>query len=248
MQTAAGELLGVNTTESFQAVITKLKGIASTLDCILLTGDLSQDGSRESYERIAAFLEPLSIPVYFIPGNHDDAEMLATIYPLSPIRTDKHLLFKRWQIILLDSHVPGLVAGKLAESAITQLQQLLDQHTQHALLVMHHHPLAVGCGWLDPLGLQNAEYFWQVVNKYKQVAIVLNGHVHQVFHQRLNHLDCYMSPSTCIQFKPKQVEFALDNQPPGFRLLTLHDDGTHTTEVVRLAAYIGKFNASADGY
>ncbi len=41
-----GELLGVKTEDSFQAVVHLLKQEKNNIDLILLSGDLSQDGSE----------------------------------------------------------------------------------------------------------------------------------------------------------------------------------------------------------
>jgi Icc protein len=39
------------------------------------------------------------------------------------------------------------------------------------------------------------------------------------------------TPSTCVQFKPLVDDFELDTRPPGFRFLTLYDDGQIDTQV-----------------
>ena len=58
------ELLGMPTTESFQAVIERLKDLRCELDLLLLTGDLSGDGTLASYESLQNLLLPLQIPAY----------------------------------------------------------------------------------------------------------------------------------------------------------------------------------------
>jgi Icc protein len=43
----------------------------------------------------------------------------------------------------------------------------------------------------------------------------------------------YMAtPATCAQFKPRSDDFALDDKPPGYRVLELMPDGSIATEVV----------------
>ncbi len=39
---------------------------------VVITGDVTDDGSPESYRLAAAILADLTAPVYVIPGNHDD--------------------------------------------------------------------------------------------------------------------------------------------------------------------------------
>ena len=69
-------LLGVNTQQSLQSVLEMYKKRTNPVDFFILCGDLSQDGSKEAYERIADLFYPLEVPVYFVPGNHDHAPIL----------------------------------------------------------------------------------------------------------------------------------------------------------------------------
>src|SRR3990167_2338260 len=98
-------LLGVKTQDSFQAVFDLIKEQKDTIDLMILTGDLSQDGSIESYQRLAEMINQLNIPTYFVPGNHDDEKTFATVYPDGMLSDNRHLVHKKWQFILLDSHI-----------------------------------------------------------------------------------------------------------------------------------------------
>jgi Icc protein len=44
------------------------------------------------------------------------------------------------------------------------------------------------------------------------------------------------TPSTCAQFQPRSDQFVIDNQPPAYRLLTLHSNGAIDTGVHMLTA------------
>src|SRR5947207_12757305 len=83
-------LLGVNTQESFQAVVDLLQADEKKPDLILLSGDLSQDGSESSYLRLAEILKDFMLPIYYVPGNHDDGKMLSLVYPLGNITHHRH--------------------------------------------------------------------------------------------------------------------------------------------------------------
>src|SRR3990167_1480978 len=49
-------------------------------DMVFLTGDISQDMTEKSYQRIAESLSQLKIPVYWIPGNHDDHAIAESVF------------------------------------------------------------------------------------------------------------------------------------------------------------------------
>lgn len=59
---------------------------------------------------------------------------------------------------------------------------------------------------------------------------------------------CLVTPSTCVQFQPKNHKFQIDNQPAGFRHLRLYPNGIMETEVHRLK--VGSFHPdlAAIGY
>ena len=51
------------------------------IDAIILSGDVSDDGSLESYSCFKEIMHGLNLPVYVVPGNHDLREnMLSLIH------------------------------------------------------------------------------------------------------------------------------------------------------------------------
>ena len=219
-------LLGVNTQEGFAAVLELVKQEKAPIDLILLTGDLSQDGSDQAYQRLSASLKELHVPIYFVPGNHDNTVTMARIYPSDAISNHKHLVMKNWHLILLNSQKPGRVEGFLDRSQLDYLKHCLQAYPEHhAVIIFHHQPVPVGSQWLDNVGLTNAQEFWQTLTSYPKVNTVLFGHVHQEFEQVVQGIKCYSVPSTCIQFKRNQDQFGLENLPQGYRWINLFEDG-----------------------
>jgi 3',5'-cyclic-AMP phosphodiesterase len=242
-------LLGVQPQKSFEAVLDLMRQEAGKIDFIIHSGDLAQDYSRAAYMRIAEMLEQFNAPVYCVPGNHDDPNMMADVYPYGPVANNRHIVTGNWQIILLDSHKPDAVEGHINPPQLNFLQGCLQTYREHhAIVLFHHQPVSVGSKWLDKLSLTNADEFWQIIFKFPKVKNVFFGHVHQEFVQVFNDINCYSVPSTCFQFMRNQRYFGLENLPPGYRWINLHDDGRLETAVVRVAKYIGEFDARAKGY
>ncbi len=244
------ELLGVKTLDSFSAVVDAIVAQQQSYDAILMTGDVSQDHSDESYQRFEQGIEPLVKTCYWLPGNHDYKPGMNSVYPSEQISdATQVLLGQHWQMILLDSQVQGLPHGELSQAQLDFLQQQLELYPQrHCLVLLHHHSRLVGSAWLDKHCLKNADQFWQVVEPYTQVKAVLGGHVHQDFDQMVNQVRVLTSPSTCIQFKPNSDDFALDTQPPGWRYLSLHPDGHIDTQLHRLTSDDFLPNLDSQGY
>ena len=67
-------------------------------DLIVVTGDISQDDSRESYRAFAATMASFDCPVACFAGNHDDRDGMALC--LEPLRhwRIRQLLLPGWQL------------------------------------------------------------------------------------------------------------------------------------------------------
>lgn len=245
-----GELLGVNTLNSFSAVVADIERQSLSYDALIMTGDVSQDHTDESYVRFEQGITPLKKPCYWLPGNHDYQPSMYRVYPSKQIQQDTHLLIgKYWQIILLDSQFEGSPHGLLTKQQLKFLSDSLSQYPDRfSLVLLHHHPLLVGSQWLDQHCLHNRDEFWQTLQPYDNAKAVLCGHVHQDFHQYHQNVEVLTSPSTCIQFKPQSQEFALDCVAPGWRRLVLKSNGQLETQVYRLEGDDFLPNFEAQGY
>lgn len=243
-----GTLLGLNTLNSLKQCVALAREHHWPPDAVLATGDLVHDGSAEGYRRLRRILEGLEVPVYAIPGNHDSAQMPRALTGRN-IVNERRLLGRAWQIVLLDSRIPDSEAGALADGQLQHLERCLATHPRHhALVCLHHPPVAIGSPWMDTMRLQNPEPFFRTLDRHRQVRAVLWGHVHQEFRDERNGVALIASPSTCIQFKPRSVEFALDARPPGYRWLELRADGCFDTGVQRLAALPENIDMQSTGY
>lgn len=245
-----GELLGVPTAESFAAILGRLQALKRQPDLLLLTGDLSQDETPTSYERLAAGIAPLGIPAYWLPGNHDRPELMEKILCTPPISPAKSLQAGGWQLLLLDSSVPGQVHGCLSERSLQWLDEQLQACGDRPVLVsLHHPPFEIDSAWIDRSRLQNPEDLFAVLDRYDCVRAVVFGHIHQDFSCERRGVRYLASPSTCIQFQPRCRQFRLDTScTPGFRLLYLEASGRFETHVERVPLGAVKLNLSATGY
>lgn len=236
-------LLSVNTYESLTTITQSIQMLHPKAECIIASGDISQDDSKKSYEHFIALTKKLNVPVYAVPGNHDDILMMKNLFP------QKQLILKSWQIILLNSQKSKFVEGYLDSEELDFLEMALASHPELSCIIFfHHYPVKIGSQWLDNIGLSNKEKFWKCINTFSNVKAVFFGHAHQEFVGKMHEIPCYGAPSTCFQFKKNHATFALENIPPGFRWIDLYDDGTLKTDVQRIKHYIGVFEKDATGY
>jgi Icc protein len=244
-------LMGVDTAQSFEQVKNLAAQKHGDPDFYLLTGDLSQDETTESYQRFARAVSSFKSPAYYLPGNHDVPSPMQKAFTSTgaPFRADRSFVAGAWQVILLDTHVDGHVGGRLSDSELDHLQSSLSHGSpRHALVVLHHHPLPSGSRWLDGICLENRDQFLSIIDKHEHVRAVLFGHIHQEFAEIRNGVHYLATPSTCVQFKPRTEDFAVDITPPGYRLLELGTGGMVRSQVVRVDTIPPGLDVESAGY
>ena len=96
----------------------------------------------------------------------------------------------------------------------------------------------MGCAWLDPQRVANAEQLLTLFDNTAQLRLVCNGHVHQEWQQQRLHYRLLSTPSTCIQFSSNSDDYAEDDLAPGYRRFALHPDGSFDTGVVRVGELV----------
>lgn len=243
-----GTLLGMNTRDSLQRVIDKVVEEQPRIDLLLATGDLSQDGTEHSYRSFRDLTAVLGAPARWLAGNHDEPLPMEQVAQGSEL-LDPQVDIGNWRILMLNSAVPGAVPGVLDEGQLELLTRSLDEAPErHHLICFHHQPVAIGCAWMAPIGLRNADVLFDRLKGYPQVRALLWGHIHQEWDQVHDGVRLLASPSTCIQFEPHSEDFKVGEQAPGYRWLRLHADGAIETGVSRVTDFEFTVDYAGDGY
>jgi Icc protein len=154
-----------------------------------------------------------------------------------------------WRIIMLNSSVEHEVPGRFEPSELEFLRLALEQsHGYHTMVCLHHHPVPMGCDWLDNQVVRNAQDFWDIIDAVDHVRLIVWGHVHQNSERERRGVHLFSSPSTCVQFKPFSKDFAVDNIAPGYRWFDLYPDGRFETAVSRVEGVVFDVDMSVKGY
>jgi len=248
-----GDLLGVKTTQSLNAVVDHIIKKDHAFDAILSTGDIVQDQSEAAYRTFCQQIKRLNSPCYNLPGNHDEQQMMGKVLREEGFFQPNILESNYWTIIFLNTQVPGVPHGFLATEQFSFLEEALQQkqslkNGKKVLVCMHHHALAVGSEWLDQHILKNSVDFIALISNYACVKGVLSGHVHQSLDRLLNGVRFLSTPSTSVQFKPLSKGFAVDTLTQGFRLITLKKSGIIETHVERIETDEFLADALSQGY
>ncbi len=202
------------------------KGRAFSPDLLLATGDLSEDASQASYLALQRYFKCIDAPVLALPGNHDDAGLLATTFPGSPVDDLAVSEYGGWQIICLNSCLPGRPDGRLSCATLARLEQVLRVATgQPRIIALHHQPIAIGSQWIDRYPLREPEAFLKLIDCCADVKAVVWGHVHQAFSTNRHGTTLLAGPSSVINSLPGAQAFTPDPSGPACRWLELQQGG-----------------------
>jgi 3',5'-cyclic AMP phosphodiesterase CpdA len=175
-------------------------------DVVLITGDISDDGSAESYEIARTELAKLGLPILVIPGNHDSREaMRAAFADLAGMPTtgliDWRVQIGDTCIIGLDTLVEGSGGGRLRSESLAFLGDALESAgARPVVIALHHPPLKTGIRFMDAIGLENAAALKKALSNAAVEVTILAGHVHGVHHGMLGRHRVATSASICSAF------------------------------------------------
>ncbi|MAD75502.1 MAG: 3',5'-cyclic-nucleotide phosphodiesterase [Rheinheimera sp.] len=181
-------------------------------DAVILSGDLSQDHSRASYQLLVQILAPLSCPVLVLPGNHDNYEHLNWLTGQTPVVAASSVQLPGWQLLLLDTKGDTPAGFFNARRRERLVRQFASSDAEGFWLFSHHHPLPLGSA-IDKHGWQNAEPFWQLLATEPRVKGLAHGHCHHAYtkeHQAIQLVGC---PASSVQFCQQNAWQTLDHGP-----------------------------------
>ena len=186
---------------------------------------MADHAADEEYELLRKALAPVDAPLYVLPGNHDDPQVLRRHFDVAaPYSVDLGPL----RLVALDTTIPGEDSGALDSARLgwldTELAAAPDQPT---LVAMHHPPLVLGIPVWDRIGLARADRdaLSEVIERHPQVRRLVAGHVHRTITGEFAGRDVMTCPSSYVQarlhFAAQEIE--LSEEPAGFILHSVVD-------------------------
>lgn len=167
-------------------------------DLVVVSGDVSEDGTEESYRSVRQQLEPWAqargARVIFAMGNHDRRDSFRTVLgggqpdageqELPGVDLDRPVASvveqDGWRVIVLDSSIPGVGYGDLEAEQKQFLRETLAARAEHGtVVVVHHPPVRAQTDLLQALALdeQDGQELVEIV-RGTDVRVILAGHYH----------------------------------------------------------------------
>lgn len=194
-------------------------------DLVLLTGDLTNDGSVEACRRLRALVEPLGARILATPGNHDLPGPVTDVFG----RADTMEL-GAWRIVMVDTTIAGHDDGQVdAETFGSRLDAVDSRPT---LVALHHPPVSPSTHGM--FRLAGATELLEACAARPHVRYIVSGHLHEAFERSAGDVTIVGCPSSWFAIVHEGDTYRLvPDGLVGATVLELGDDGTLTWERVR---------------
>ena len=235
----------VDTPRMLERCVRQILALPRRPDALVATGDLTDHGAADEYGLLAELLAPLAMPIYLLPGNHDDRRALQAAFPKQPqLRGEDgfvQYVVEDWpvRLVVLDTVIPGADGGALCERRLAWLDRALAASRRPTIVAQHHPPFATGLSVMDRQGLADPQAEAAVIRRHPQVERVICGHVHRTIQARFAGTIASVCASTAQQLLldlEPDAEIRLTYEPPGFQLHFWNGEA-----LVTHAAVIGDF-------
>ena len=162
-------------------------------DYCILTGDLADDGSMESYAALGEIVGELAVPVLMTIGNHDLRGNFQRSFPSIPRDENGFTQYAvdagDIRLLVLDTVAEGKIYGWLCPKRLEWLdRQLADAGSRDVYVFMHHPAFPIGLRHHEKIALVQSAEFARMCEKYGNVRRIFAGHVHAEANVRTGNL------------------------------------------------------------
>ena len=180
----------IETADYLRRAIATIAKLPQQPDAVVITGDLTDFGRAAEYDHLRELLVPLAMPVYLMPGNHDDRNQLRKSFSEHGYLGSSGFVqysvaigsgAGQLQLIALDTVAPGASEGCLCAERLNWLSSQLDAcQGRPVVIALHHPPFQTLIGHMDAIGLlTGAAELETLVARHPNVERVLSGHIHR---------------------------------------------------------------------
>lgn len=246
----------LDTAPFLSAALRAIDALPQRPHAAVLTGDLTDFGRAAEYAHLAELLEPLTIPLYLLPGNHDDrAQLRRSFAHHTYLGDDEFVQYSvslgddvddqpALRLVALDTVDPGASSGSLCERRLRWLDDTLRRHRgEPVVIAMHHPPFETLIGHMDEIGLlEGADALAEILRAHPAVERVVCGHLHRTIYTRVGGAVVSTAPSpahqVCLDLSPHAAS-AWILEPPSFHLHAWSGPGRMVTHVAAVGHFDG---------
>jgi len=196
---------GLDTNALFGRALRCLTRLEPAPDLVLITGDLAEGGTEQSYEKLEEALAMLDAPYFLAVGNHDRREAVRRVFsglPYMPKSGPIQYTVEDYpvRLVSVDTLDEGRGGGCLCSERIAWLDgELARRPETPTLLFMHHPPFTSGIDWMDASRFRGVEPLAGLLRRHRQVRRIVCGHLHRPILSDFAGIPVSVAPSTCYQ-------------------------------------------------
>lgn len=232
------QIWGVDTFRHFVKALDRIANITN-VDCIVVSGDIADDGDLLTYQYADEMLNTLDVPVLWCPGNHDNINTFFKFGQNSKSIISSPQVIKGFRFVSVNSVAPdddnpnkNRSKGIIFENDFQKMKIDMQYKGLQTILVMHHPSFDPG-GWLANKILKNKEVFMETIQKYEDIFLILCGHIHYYMRYEMIDKTFISAPSVGFAFNKDLPQFEIDNGNEGFLIIDI--ENRHITiEAVKL--------------
>jgi Icc protein len=200
-----------DTARHLAETVSQINAMHPQPDLVLITGDLVEHPGPATYSHFRDLIAPLKMPVYLMPGNHDDPAIMVeffadtTMFPASAPCYQYAIEGPDFRTLMLNSHYDSSELPHLGPRRTQWLEEELEKSDQPTLIAIHHPPMVTGVGFIDMVGEQWYLGLRDVFRHHPQVLKVICGHGHLDLNGRIGHIPVQMVGSIAHQLIAARV-------------------------------------------
>lgn len=195
----------VDTAHHLQETVQLINRMRPLPDVVMITGDLVEQANTISYEHFIELIEPLQMPAYVLPGNHDDPQLMSEVFASThhfPVHGDTYQYAIEdfpFRILALNSHAEGTELPEFDDHRLAWLEQQLKQSDKPVLIALHHPPMTTGIELIDMGGADWYQGLKSLLARYDHVKLLICGHCHTDLCGHIGRVPVYMAAATAHQ-------------------------------------------------
>ena len=245
----------VDTRAMLDRAVDAVLALSPSPDVVIFTGDLTNDGEPEAYATLRPILERLPMPVYAIPGNHDDREAMLALDGVAVVGADS--AFRHYavdlgdlRLVALDSNVPGKAHGALCAERKAWLEtELANGDDRPVLMMVHHPPAETGIAFMDRIPLASDPALEAIIRQHAaRIQRIVCGHVHRAIFYSWQNVPVSIAPGVAhhviLGLDDREPAFVME--PPGFHLHHWSTERGLVTHHVPIGSYPGPYQFSGN--
>ncbi|MFN2105006.1 MAG: metallophosphoesterase family protein [Candidatus Promineifilaceae bacterium] len=224
-----------------QRLVDRINQLPFKPDFVVHTGDITNDPQPEAYALARETFLGLRLPIYFIRGNHDEAEdinLYMAMGPKADLSVEKGRLSYSFEVkglrfLVFDTQGPpqSQPQGYLSAEQMRVLRREATADGPPLVIFLHHPLMPMDSPWMDAnmLVMNGEEVHAALLPARQRIRGVFHGHTHQSTQTLRDDILYVAAASSYSQFAswPNDEEVMhLDDEQPGFNFVRLMPEQT----------------------